>query len=58
LAKNRKTNGPIIPVTYINGKRQFATSHKQRIGEKRKGKRHTKETRELMSKKAFARKRG
>lgn len=38
------TGGPVIPIVYQNGKRQFSEIHKQRIGAKRKGQKHTEES--------------
>lgn len=42
------TGGPIIPITKINGVRQFSENHKKRIGQKRLGKKHSEETKTLM----------
>jgi group I intron endonuclease len=43
------TGGPVIPIVYKDGVRQFNELHRQRIGDKRKGQKHTKETKQLMS---------
>lgn len=49
------TGGPVIPIVYKNGIRQFSKLHRERIGEKRKGQKHTEETKQLMSEKAMSR---
>lgn len=42
------TGGPVRPTTYVNGVRQFSEAHKQRIGQKRMGQKHTEATKVLM----------
>ena len=49
------TGGPIIPVVYKNGKRIFSENHKNKIGEKRKGCKHSQKTKQLMKEKALRR---
>jgi len=43
------TGGAVIPVVYREGVRQFSASHRKRIGEKRKGQKHTEESKLKMS---------
>lgn len=40
------TGGPVIPVVYIDGIRQFSDNHKNKIGNKRKGQKHTETAKE------------
>jgi group I intron endonuclease len=49
------TGGPVVPVVYKDGIRQFGTEHRGRIGNARRGKKHTDETKELMRQKALKR---
>jgi group I intron endonuclease len=44
------TGGPVFPITYNNGVRVFSGSHKKRIGQKRKGQKHSEETKIKISK--------
>ena len=44
------TGGPVIPVIYMNGIRQFSEDHKTRIGAKRKGQKHTEAAKEKIRK--------
>lgn len=51
------TGGAIVPVVYENGKRIFEQNHKDKIGLKRKGCKHSEETKQLMKEKVLNRKR-
>ena len=52
------TGGPVALVVYVDGQRQFTDSQRQRIGNGRKGKKHSEETKAIMSEKAKNRKIG
>jgi hypothetical protein len=45
------TGGAVVPVVYENGIRQLSELHKIRIGQRRTGKRHSEETKALISQK-------